>query len=65
MADDLNKRGPQDRSRINTSEQWELMYWSERLGVSPDQIKEAVKEVGTNVDAVENYLARHQGAAKR
>ena len=65
MADDLNKRGPQDRSRINTAEQWELTYWSERLGVSPDQIKEAVKEVGTNVDAVENYLARHQGAAKR
>ena len=37
MADDRTKRGPQDRSRVNTSEDYELRYWSEKWGVSPEQ----------------------------
>jgi hypothetical protein len=44
MADDKWKRGPQDRSRINTGEDYEVRYWSEKFGVSPDQLKAAVKK---------------------
>src|SRR5438270_12597835 len=29
MADDLNKRGAADRSRMNVTEDYELKYWSE------------------------------------
>jgi hypothetical protein len=34
MADDKSKRGPQDRSRINTAEDYEVRYWKsgERFG---------------------------------
>ena len=28
MSDDVRKRGPEDRSRINVNEPWELKYWS-------------------------------------
>lgn len=31
MADDLSKRGPQDRSRINVNQDYELQYWSKNL----------------------------------
>ena len=29
MTDDRTKKGIQDRTRINTSEDYELRYWSE------------------------------------
>jgi hypothetical protein len=38
MADNLQKAGPQDRSRINVHERWELEYWTEALGVSAEQL---------------------------
>jgi Protein of unknown function (DUF3606) len=34
MADDLSKRGSQDRSRINIHEDYEVRYWSTKFGVS-------------------------------
>jgi hypothetical protein len=39
MADDLKNRGPQDRSRISTSEDWELDFWTKELGVSREELK--------------------------
>lgn len=32
MADDLNKRGPADRARINVNEAWEVEWWCKQLG---------------------------------
>ncbi|MDH1180866.1 DUF3606 domain-containing protein, partial [Achromobacter mucicolens] len=46
MSDDLSKRGPQDRSRINVNEAHELRYWTQALGVTEAQLRDAVKAVG-------------------
>ena len=56
MADKPSKRGPQDRSRISTSEDYEVRYWSQKFGVSPEQLKAAVRKVGNSAKAVENEL---------
>ena len=56
MADDMRKRGPQDRSRINVNEPWELRHWSQRFGVAGDELKEAVQKVGANVADVHRYF---------
>ncbi|MDB5840140.1 MAG: hypothetical protein JWQ23_2092 [Herminiimonas sp.] len=32
MSDNLSERGPQDRSRVNVNEQWELAYWTKKWG---------------------------------
>jgi len=56
MSDDTSKKGVQDRTRINTSEDYELRYWSEKFGVSRDQLKAAVDKVGNSVSAVEKEL---------
>jgi hypothetical protein len=58
MVDDLSKKGSQDRSRINTHENYELRYWSEKFGVSEDELKAAVKKVGNSAEAVERELRR-------
>jgi hypothetical protein len=39
MTDDRPQKGMQDRTRINTSEDYELRYWSEKLGVTQDHPK--------------------------
>jgi hypothetical protein len=56
MSDDLSKKGMQDRTRINTGEDYELRYWSEKFGVSQDRLKAAVQKVGNSVSAVEKEL---------
>lgn len=58
MSDDLSKRRPQDATKINVHEAWELEYWCKTLGVTAQQLKDAVKAVGTSVDAVKKYLGK-------
>ncbi|SDH79338.1 DUF3606 domain-containing protein [Bosea robiniae] len=58
MADDKTNRGPQDRSRINFSEDYEVRYWTDKFGVSKSQLEEAVREVGSSTEAVEAELRR-------
>lgn len=56
MSDNLNNRGPQDASKINVNEEWELRYWTKKLGVSAEELKAAVKKAGVSVDAVSAHL---------
>jgi hypothetical protein len=58
MSDDLTKRRPQDASKINVHEPWELEYWCKELGVTPQQLKAAVAAVGTSVAAVKQHLKK-------
>lgn len=56
MSDDLKEKRPQDSSRISTSEEWEIRYWTKTLGVSEEELKNAVKAVGNSADAVRKHL---------
>lgn len=58
--DDKNKRGPQDRARINVNEDYELQYWTEKFGVSSEKLRQAVEKVGVSANAVEQYLKGKQ-----
>ena len=58
MSDNLQKAGSQDRSRINVNEAWEVKHWTEALGVSKQQLEDAVKAVGTSVAAVKSHLGK-------
>ena len=56
MSDDTSKRGPADRSRINVNEDYEVRYWSEKFGVSEEQLRAAVARAGAMADDVERAL---------
>lgn len=56
MADDKQNRGAQDRSRINMNEDYEVAYWTKELGVTREQLAEAVRKVGVGVGAVREEL---------
>jgi hypothetical protein len=62
MADDTSARGQQDRSRINVNQEHEVRYWTEKLGISAEELRQAVGEVGPMADAVEQ---RVRGRGKR
>ena len=54
--DDKNKKGPEDSSRINVNEDYELQYWSEKFGVSREELKNAVAKAGVSSKAVEDIF---------
>ncbi|MBO9702246.1 MAG: DUF3606 domain-containing protein [Sporocytophaga sp.] len=58
MPDNLKKKRPQDATRINIHEAWELNFWAEELGVSKTELITAVVEAGTSVAAVKKHLGK-------
>lgn len=58
MADDKNKTGSPDRDRINLSEDYEVQYWTKALGVSEEELRQAVKQVGSTSKAVRDHLGK-------
>ena len=57
MSDDKSKQGS-DRSRIALGEDYEVEYWTKKLGVSRKELEEAVKSVGHSADKVREHLQR-------
>ena len=58
MADDKSKSGGNDRERINVNQDYELRDWSKKFGVTPEQLKDAVKKAGPMVDDVKKELGK-------
>jgi hypothetical protein len=58
MADDRTKVGRPDRDRINVNEPYELRDWSEKFGVTPEQLKAAVKAGGPMAKDVARNLGK-------
>ena len=46
MADDLQKTGRHDDERINVDQHHQVRYWAEKLGLSSQQLREAVEAAG-------------------
>lgn len=56
MPDDLSKRGPQDRAHINVTEDHEVRYWTEALGITEEALRIAVAAAGTSAQDVRDHL---------
>lgn len=56
MSDNKNLTGPQDASRVNVNEDYELQYWTRKFGVSADELRAAVEKVGVSAEQVAAYL---------
>lgn len=56
MSDDKTKKRPQDASKINLNQRYEIDYWCNRFGCSEDELRNAVDIVGTSKEDVEDFL---------
>lgn len=60
MADDLGKTGLPDDARINIDQEHEVKYWAGKFGVTPDEIRSAVKAAGPMVKDVRQRLGANR-----
>lgn len=60
MPDDLSKIRPQDSSRINIHEPYEVRYWTNKFNISEAKLTRAVNTVGTSVASVTAWLTLNQ-----
>ena len=58
MPDNLNRRHPEDPQKINVHQEWEVGYWSEKLGCTRKQLIDAVNKVGPMVKDVKKQLGK-------
>jgi uncharacterized protein DUF3606 len=56
--DDPKNRQPQDPSRINIRDEWEVRFWTKELGISPDKLKRLVTAHGNSVQKVRDAIAK-------
>jgi hypothetical protein len=58
VADNLDRREPEDKFKINVHEEWELEYWARKFGVTKEKIKDAVKQVSVQTKDVAKHLGK-------
>ena len=56
MVANLQALLPRDRDQINIHEPAELRYWSDKFGVEPKHVRQAVVILGLRVNDVEEFL---------
>jgi len=62
MADNKSKRGKSDRSKVSGSEQYEIQYFKNKMGVSSQAVVGAIRATGSNERKVlEDYLKKRHG----
>jgi uncharacterized protein DUF3606 len=56
--DNVKDRQPQDPSRINIRDEWEVYYWTKKLRVSRDELRRLVATHGNSVEKVREAIAK-------
>lgn len=54
--DDLTRKRPEDPTKININQQWEIDYWTKELGISETKLIALVKKVGPEVSKIKEEL---------
>jgi len=61
MSDDKTNKGKQDRNKVSGSENYEIQYFKDKLGVSSQAVTGAIRATGSNDRKVlTEYLKKKQ-----
>ena len=55
----------QEAQGINMNDRRALNFWSRRFGVTVEQLRRAVKQVGTEIDALGKYFGKPRTIPRR
>jgi predicted 3-demethylubiquinone-9 3-methyltransferase (glyoxalase superfamily) len=59
MADNKSKKGQQDRSKVSGSENYEIQYFKDKMGISSQAVTDAIRATGSNDrKTLEAYLKK-------
>jgi hypothetical protein len=56
MVDDKSDRGNPDRLRISLNEEWEVNFWTQKLGVSRERLNELVRKHGDSAENIRKII---------
>ena len=59
MKDDLKDHGKGDRSHVEGDESWEARELAQELGVTPDELAEAVEDAGLIVSSTQQHVGKN------
>lgn len=62
MADNKDKVGEPDRSRVSGSETYEVRYFADKHGISTDQAEELIRTHGNDRETLDRAAARLRSA---
>ncbi len=62
MADDKNKRGKPDRSRVAAGEGYEVNYFARKHGLSAQQARDLIADVGNDREKLNAAASKAKGA---
>lgn len=54
--DNKNNTGAPDSKTINLNEDYEVGYWTKELGITKEELADAVAKVGKSAEAVRQHL---------
>jgi len=58
MSEVIELRNSLDHSEIDVTEPDNVSYWMDRLGVSEEELRKAIADVGVSADQVAVHLGR-------
>lgn len=58
MSDDLTNRGAQDRARVSGSEGYEVEYFARKHGITTEQARQLIREVGNSREELDAAAER-------
>ena len=61
MVDIVSGRVPAEPGKVDVSQIWELEYWMGVFAVSEQELRTAVKEVGSDTEDVKAYFKKNEG----
>lgn len=56
MSNASDSRIPKDIAKVELAEEWQLTYWTQQLGVSEQDLRAAVQQVGDSSEQVRRHL---------
>ena len=61
MADDKTKRDFRDRDRVSADEDYEVSYFAKQHRISPEQVRDLIKEHGNDRKTLEREARKLRG----
>jgi hypothetical protein len=58
MVDYINGRAPSDTVEIHLEEAWEVLYWTDTLGMNEKSLRRLIDQVGNSAVAIPGALNR-------
>ncbi|MGX5830214.1 DUF3606 domain-containing protein [Mesorhizobium sp. 43Arga] len=53
MADDKSKRDFRDRNQVSADEDYEVQYFAEKAGITPEQVRDLIRKHGNSRETLE------------